>query len=444
MEHAHTPLGHHFCLPPGTRVQDWLVEGCHGHGASGVLYRAVLVGQESARPVALKMAHFPWDPRFMREVALLALIHHPSVPRLLGHGFWRRPQGLFFPFIVMEWVEGTPLYEWAREQHPSHPQRALLIAQLARALEDTHACSAVHRDVKGDNVVVRRSDGRAMLTDFGAGHYQSAAPLTFQPLPPGTPAYQSPEARLFALHSAHTPGARYRPGPADDVYALGVTAYRLLTGEYPMSPEPPLDGVEPPLRALILRMLSPSPEARGTAGELAEALEAVAAPAKKQPSKALPARLRPRAQSPTWRTVGTVVLASMLLGVWAWQGVHLQPEGASVSQRTADTERPDAGTTRLAEALPEAPKASAHPPAMQEAIRQDTPPEPVPGQLRPNERGQCPGGKQVPLLGGCWLEVPAKDAEECEANGQVFIKDRCYARAFGHRRKNPPTSDQAR
>ena len=111
MRHAHPPCGHPSCLPPGTRVQDWLLLGCHGHGAFGVLYRAVRVGHESAGPVALKMALCPWDPRFMREVALLALVQHQSVPRLLGHGFWRSPQGTFLPFIVMEWIDGTPLYE---------------------------------------------------------------------------------------------------------------------------------------------------------------------------------------------------------------------------------------------------------------------------------------------------------------------------------------------
>src|SRR5690242_19701957 len=105
MKRQPAPVGHLFCLPPGTRVRDWVLLGCHGHGAFGVVYRAVRVGQESAGPVALKMALFPWDPRFMREVGLLALVRHPSIPRLLGHGFWQHPSGMFFPFIIMEWVE---------------------------------------------------------------------------------------------------------------------------------------------------------------------------------------------------------------------------------------------------------------------------------------------------------------------------------------------------
>jgi len=319
-----------------------------------------------------------------------------------------------------------------------------VLAQLARALEATHDSLALHRDVKGDNVLVRRSDGRAMLTDFGAGHYQSAAPLTVQPLPPHTPAYQSPEAWRFVLNAAHTPGARYRPGPADDVYALGVTAYRLATGKYPVSSEPSLDGVEPPLRAQILWMLSPSPEARGSAGELAPALEAVAAQAKKPAQKALRARLRPRLPIPTRRTVSTLALAGALVALGFWQGMHMQSQRAAVTQRTADTEQPEADTTRLAEALPETPQPSAQPPARQEAIRQDTAPELMPGQLRPNARGQCPGRQQFSLHGGCWVEYPAKDAAECEEKGQVFIQGRCYARVFGQRRKNPPTSDQAR
>jgi serine/threonine protein kinase len=190
MERDQAPVSHVFCLPPGTRVLDWTGVGCHGHGAYGVVYRAVRVGQEAAGPVALKMALFPWDPRFMREVALLSLIRHPSIPRMYDHGFWQNPEGMFFPFIVMEWVEGTPLYQWARDHNPTNRQVLQVLTQLARALEATHAPRAVHRDVKGDNVLVRSADGSAVLTDFGAGNYQSAARMTCQPMPPGTPEYQ--------------------------------------------------------------------------------------------------------------------------------------------------------------------------------------------------------------------------------------------------------------
>src|SRR5262245_3279136 len=229
MEREPSPRCHYFCLAPGTRIEEWRLEGCHGHGGYGVVYRAVREGREAQGHVALKLALFPWDPRFMREVGLLSLLRHPSIPRLLGQGFRQDGAGMFFPFIVMEWIEGPTLYEWAREQVPTSRQVLRVLAHLARALEVTHACRAVHRDVKGDNVRVRRAEERAVLMDFGAGHYQSAARLTWQSLPPGTPAYQSPEASLFERRSGQAPGAYYVAGPADDVYALGVTAYRLVT-----------------------------------------------------------------------------------------------------------------------------------------------------------------------------------------------------------------------
>lgn len=169
MAEEQLPGRHWFCLPPGTVVEDWCVVGCRGHGAYGIVYRAVRVGHEAAGEVALKVALYPWDPRFMREVGLLSLVHHPSVPRLLGQGFWKHPSGAVYPFIVMEWIEGTPLYEWAREHAPSSRQVSQVLAQLARALQATHEASAVHRDVKGENVLVRRVGDREEARKFGPG-----------------------------------------------------------------------------------------------------------------------------------------------------------------------------------------------------------------------------------------------------------------------------------
>ena len=85
-------------------------------------------------------------------------------------------------------------------------------------------------------MLVRVSDGQAGLIDFGAGNIRGAPTLTAPPLPPGTPAYRSPEAIRFQWDYRSHPTARYEAQPADDVYALGVTAYQLVTGTYPPPP----------------------------------------------------------------------------------------------------------------------------------------------------------------------------------------------------------------
>lgn len=468
MEHTPAPSGLLFGPPLGTRVHDWLLVDHLGHGAYGVVYRAVRLGQESAEPVALKLALRPWDPRFMREVGLLSLVHHPSIPRMLSHGFWRHASGACFPFITLECVQGTPLYTWAREHHPSNLQVLRMLAQLARALETTHAAGAVHRDVKGDNMLVRHSDGRAVLMDWGAGNYPCAARLTWGPLPPGTAPYRAPEAWLFERRSEHTPDARYQAGPADDVYALGVTAYRLVTGEYPFtagllkdeagvwqvdalplpSPRELNPRVDAQLSALLVRMLSVAPEARGSAGELAEALEAAAervekeegsrlgtkAPAPSGPAQALPKRLASRVSVRAW-SVSACVLAGAFLLFGTWRAVHTPAHSAAVKEPVASS-----GPTNLGETASRNPPPPKPTESQPKTISQEPPPEPYPGQLTPDARGRCPGPKQIALNGGCWGESPTKDAEECEKNGWVFTKGRCYAPIMGSRRKPPPTS----
>ncbi|MFP2927550.1 serine/threonine-protein kinase [Pyxidicoccus sp. 3LG] len=271
-------------LPPGTEIGSWRVLELRGRGNYGAVYRVEPLEGPGTGPFALKLATHPMDPRFEREEELLSRIHHLGVPRLHAHGLWAHPAGPF-PYVVMEWVEGQSLYDWGREQHPTSRQVLQLLAQVARALEATHAVDAVHRDVKGDNVLVRASDGRAILTDFGAGNIKGARTLTAPPLPPGTPTYRSPEAIRFQWDYRSHPTAHYEAQPADDVFALGVTAYQLVTGTYPPPPRvtdtvgssdveaPQL--VSPRLRnpavcaeldALILSMLAEHPEQRPGGG----------------------------------------------------------------------------------------------------------------------------------------------------------------------------------
>jgi serine/threonine protein kinase len=283
-------------LPAGTQIGEWRVVSWGGRGAYGTVYRVERQGREKEGPYALKMALRARDERFDREAELLSRINHPNVPWLESRGVWQHPAGNF-PYLVMQWVQGESLYEWAARRNPSSCQVLRVLAQVARAIAATARAGGLHRDVKGDNVLVRVGDEQAFLTDFGAGVYKGAETLTVQPLAPGTPNYRSPEAwgaqRLFAVHpSYHYPGS-----VCDELFALGVMAYRLVTDEYPPSTEPDQPGAEvwrkggpgprPPrelnpnvsvkLSQLIMRLLA-SPERRfkGDAQLAAEALDQAA------------------------------------------------------------------------------------------------------------------------------------------------------------------------
>ncbi len=463
-------------LSPGTCVGAWCIVSLQGQGGHGAVYRAVPVGREHAAPVALKLSLYPWGFRFTREVELLSRLSHPGIPRLLDQGVVPHPPGLQYPFFVMEWVEGLTLYDWAQQQAPPCREVCRVLSQLARALEALHVSGGVHRDVKGDNVLVRLSDRRPVLIDFGSGHFQGAERITWQSRAPFTPAYQSPQAFLFDIGLEQHQDGYYPPSAADDLFALGVTAYRLVMGDYP----PPMKArqdeagtwhvtrpdlrpllennpqVEPVLREWILQLLSEAPEARGTAAQAAEALEAVAPehapaplarpwPVAEVVPPSSPARVDggTRAQrGPPLRTarVRKPGLALAAVGVYAvllWSlWLVLSPPGATSALT-------DAGTTAVGDTSPHGPQASSPPPEEKEPVAQQAPPRLRPGQTRPDKKGQCPGRKQVSINGGCWVELLPMTAEECAENDYVFFKGRCFAHAFDPPRKTRPTSRPA-
>jgi serine/threonine protein kinase len=461
-------------LAPGTQVNSWRVVDRQGHGAYGIVYRAHGITPEHSGPVAIKLARYPFDRRFVREAELLTRIHHPNVPRLHGQGLLRLPTGAEHPYLVMDWVEGAPLYDWARDHAPSPEQLCGIVAQLARALAATHAAGALHRDVKGSNVRVRSSDGRAFLIDFGSGYFQGATRLTWNTLPPGTTAYYSPEACLFVLRSVGSPNAWFEATAADDLFSLGVTAYRLVTGEYPPELEPQQDeagawhieradprpliegraGLPPLLRDRILRLLSLAPEERGTAAELAEALErdvprlsSPPAPAMREiPASAvtLPKQDMCREPARRWSSLQALAAAGLCgFLVWAVQKTDHQSESPSGDEhRALFSCASEAGTAAIGDSSHSDALASAHPPSDSEpdSIAQDPPPRLRPGQARPDEDGQCPGRAQVALNGACWVEHPSMTEEECADSDYAYIKGKCYTPAFNPPKKRRPTS----
>lgn len=275
-------------LETGFSVGPWRVLRRLDWGSYGVVFLAQRAGHPESPPVALKMARNPGDPRFEREGQLLQRTPHPSIPGYEDSGVWTSPEGHRYPYLVMELVEGSTLYEWFRLQPRSSRQVLAVLRQVASALASAHAGGAVHRDVKGDNLRVT-VQGRAVLLDWGSGWFAGARPLTDTTAPPGTTRYRPPEQRLFAWRFRRDLEARWHAQPTDDLYALGVTFYRLVTGTYlpPLSEggEPVVREVPHPssyatismeLEAIILRLLSEEPAARGSAEALAQEVAALA------------------------------------------------------------------------------------------------------------------------------------------------------------------------
>jgi eukaryotic-like serine/threonine-protein kinase len=402
------------CLPPGTEIGSWRILELRGQGAYGSVYRAERVGEEGRGSFALKLARHPADPRFEREAELLSRLCHPNIPALRDKGLWAHAAGRI-PFLVMDWVEGVPLYAWGSGRVLTSRQVMRVLAQAAHALAATHAAGGLHRDVSGSNLLIRPEDAHAMLIDFGAGSFHGAPPLTDEVLPPGTPPYRSPEALQFRWRFWRERGAHYTPGPADDVYALGVTAYRLVTGTYPpakvilkgSSVSPPVQvpaedrvTLSSSLAKLIRQMLSKKPSARGSASQVAQALEHAAASTGPEADQPIARRPRPTGVSRhpgLWLAVAAGLTTSLLLpGAW------------SVCHHQARLDGDSTETTGLAQdALPGSGSVQA-PPSGVARIGLDVPKKPLPGQARPPCRK-----RELEINDGCW-SLPREATPPCE------------------------------
>jgi predicted Ser/Thr protein kinase len=460
-------------LRPGDIVGSWQVEGYAGRGAYGAVYRARRVGHPNSRPVALKIAVFPSDPRFGREVELLSRNHHPGMPQLLDHGSWHASDEVAHPYVVMEWIRGRSLYEWARMHNPSCRDVLRVLAQVARTLEVLHGGECLHRDVKGDNILVG-PDGRAVLTDFGSGTWKGAPPLTEWVVPPNTREYRSPESLRFEWSHWRKHGVLYETRPADDIYSLGVAAYRLVTGVYPppgTDPESlkaqlqvPLPQrrpvhefnkrVVPELSALIERMLEKEPEARGTAREIAEAAEAAAEHERPEANvpflglerpeakvQAVPVRVRTesRALPSEWRVRTVAILGGVVLFLVAIvcrgpaSSNEELPMVAQAEEPGAES-APDAGTQGLGEESMTARVDPQRMPVALESVSQQIPQKPLPGQ----QRTPCRRKGEVPINGGCWVLLA--NVEPPCGEGEYEWQGACY-RAVDVRSRTP-TSKQ--
>ncbi|MCO5165568.1 MAG: serine/threonine protein kinase [Planctomycetes bacterium] len=315
-----------------------------GEGANGKVHLAE--DRLTGRRLALKLLR-DVSPRalerFRREAELAASLRHDNVVPVHFTGLLEGR-----PCVAYEVVEGARTLDEASRGAPL-ARRVELLRDAARGLGHAHARGVVHRDVKPDNVLVG-ADGRARVTDFGVGITDEHERLTRTGMMAGTPRYMAPEQL----------GARVRPTPALDVWALGVLLYQALTDRLPFDgetlmalsdqiaaarPTPPsrLAGVPPALEALCLSALHKDPARRPADGAaFARALDDwLAAPA----APGAPPRRRRAA------VAACAVAAAGLLAGWALAPSARPAPGAVAGE----PEAPAASTPAPAAAAPALP-----------------------------------------------------------------------------------------
>ncbi|MCA9635296.1 MAG: protein kinase, partial [Myxococcales bacterium] len=206
--------------------------------------------------------------RFLVEVRAAARVRHPNVVEI--HDFAELPDGRLL--YAMELLNGSPLAHEIAERTLSPARVIAILRQVCKGLAAAHAVHIIHRDIKPDNIFLTERQGRwdaVKLLDFGIAIFMVEATVTDANVI-GTPHYLAPEIVTGQPYDARV-----------DMYAVGCTAFEMLTGQPPFEgtikelleahvdrPPPSIaevrgDGaVSPELEAVILRCMAKRPEDR--------------------------------------------------------------------------------------------------------------------------------------------------------------------------------------
>lgn len=215
-------------FPQVPRVGPYQLERRIGRGGMGSVWLATRFDHEYEKKVAVKMVKRGMDTqeilrRFRMERQVLAGLDHTNIARLIDGG--STADGL--PYLVMEYVEGTPIDQYCENRQSTISERLKLFRDVCAAVQYAHQNLVVHRDIKAGNILVS-SEGVPKLLDFGIAklihsEFSTLAAAETRPeLRPMTLDYASPEqVRGDAITTA------------TDVYSLGVLLYKLLTGKFP-------------------------------------------------------------------------------------------------------------------------------------------------------------------------------------------------------------------
>ena len=216
-------------ITQGTRLGHYEIRSLIGEGGMGTVYLAEDLNLK--RPVALKLlrAELAADEdrlvRFKREAYAASSLNHPNILTIYEIG--REGES---HFMATEFIDGESLREHIKRE-PLQSLEVLEIGiQVASALAAAHAADIIHRDIKPDNIMLRR-DGLVKVVDFGiaklgeqqeTGSQTAALQVTAPGTVLGTAPYMSPEQIRGTSLDGRT-----------DIWSLGVVLYQMVAGDLP-------------------------------------------------------------------------------------------------------------------------------------------------------------------------------------------------------------------
>ncbi len=212
------------------QIGHYLIRRKIGEGGMGVVY---LAEQENPRRlVAVKVIRPGFVgrdvlKRFDLEASMLGRLQHPGIAQIYEAGTQDDESGTQ-PYFAMEYVQGAPLLEYARDRKLDVRSRLETFARICDAVEHAHQRGVIHRDIKPSNVLVDGS-GQPKILDFGVAR-ATASDLQISTMHTevgqliGTLAYMSPEQVMGRAAEIDT---------RSDVYALGIVLYELISDRLP-------------------------------------------------------------------------------------------------------------------------------------------------------------------------------------------------------------------
>lgn len=238
-----TDLYHHNALPPGSTVDEYRLIEVLGEGGFGIVYKGegrylgdqVAIKEYLPRHLATRTAGttvaptssdseeaYSWGlKKFQEEARILWNLAQPDRhPNIVAVRRFFEANGT--TYMVMDFEEARPLSDLLKGKR-TLPQDLLEVAlhRLLNGLERVHAAGIWHRDIKPANILIR-ADGSPVLLDFGAAR-QELNSQTRSIVAAITPPYAA-----FEQYAA-----RGNDGPWTDIYAMGVTLFRCITGRLP-------------------------------------------------------------------------------------------------------------------------------------------------------------------------------------------------------------------